>query len=194
MIPGLFNPLNHDKDDDFSEGNPHFNIIDNVKDHSIANVFCFGAFANKITGVVYNDCTGKFLFMSLDGNVCFFIMYHYKTNAILATPIPGINSACILEAYKQIFKYLKEKGYKPRVNVMDNQATKVIKAYLTPQLVSLQLIDTHNHCINAAERAIQMFKNWFIGALGTTDANFPIQLWDKLTPQVQDSINLLRCS
>jgi hypothetical protein len=45
------------------------NII--ADDESIANVFCFGAFANKITGVVYNDLTGHFPFMSLDGSVCF---------------------------------------------------------------------------------------------------------------------------
>jgi hypothetical protein len=63
-----------------------------------------------------------------------------------------------------------------------------------PQQVSLQLVEPQNHCVNTKERSIQMFKNWFIGALGTTDVNFPIQLWDKLTPQVQDSINLLRCS
>jgi hypothetical protein len=72
--------------------------------------------------------------------------------------------------------------------------TTVIKAYLTPQQVSLQLDKPHNHRVNAAERAIQTFKNRFIRALGTTDANFPIQLWDKLTPQVQDYINLLFCS
>ena len=77
---------------------------------------------------------------------------------------------------------------------MDNQATKVIKPCLTPQQVSLQLVKPHNHHINAAEHAIQTFKNWFIGALGTTDANFPIQLWDKLAPLVQDSINLLQRS
>ena len=31
-----------------------------------------------------------------------------------------------------------------------------------------------------------------MGALGTTNTNFPIQVWEKLAPQVQDSINLLR--
>ncbi len=147
-----------------------------------------------MTGVVYNDCTGDFPYMSLDGNVCFFIMYHYETNAILATPIPGLDSANILAAYKKFFEYLISKGFAPKLNVMDNQATKVIKAYLTPRDVALQLIEPHNHRVNAAERAIQTFKNCFVGALGTTDADFPIQLWDKLTPQVQDSINLLRRS
>jgi hypothetical protein len=116
-------------------------------------------------------------------------MYHYKTNAILATPIPGLDNASILAVYTKT-----SKGYKPQINVMDNQATKVIKAYLTPQQVSLQLFKPHNHCVNHTERAIQTFKNWFIGTLGTTDANFPIQLWDKLASQVQDSINLLRQS
>ncbi len=35
------------------------------------NVFCFGAFSDKNTGAVYNNCTGNFPFMSLDGNICF---------------------------------------------------------------------------------------------------------------------------
>jgi hypothetical protein len=58
-------------------------------DKSIAYVFCFGAFADKISGVVYNDLTGNFLFMSIDASVCFFVMYHYETNAIL---VKAINS------------------------------------------------------------------------------------------------------
>ena len=77
---------------------------------------------------------------------------------------------------------------------MDNQATKVIKAYLNPQHIELQLVEPHNHHVNAAERAIQTLKNRSIGTLGTTDSNFPVQLWDKLAPQVKDFINLLHQS
>jgi hypothetical protein len=75
---------------------------------------------------------------------------------------------------------------------MDNQATKANKSYLNPQHCHLQLFKPGNHWVNAAELAIQTFKNHFIGALGMTDIDFPIQLWDKLAPQVQDSINLLQ--
>ncbi len=121
------------------------NIIPEVEDKSIANVFYFGAFADKMMGVVYNDCTGNFPFMSLDGNVCFLVMYHYETNAIFAVPIPGLNSKSILDAYKKIFEYLVSKGYKPKVNVMDNQATKAIKEYLVTQQCKLQLVEPHNH-------------------------------------------------
>jgi hypothetical protein len=54
------------------------------------------------------------------------------------------------------------------------------------------LVEPHNHCVNAAERAIQTFKDAFIAALATTDVEFPLQLWDKLTPQVLDTLNLLQ--
>jgi hypothetical protein len=43
--------------------------------------------------------------------------------------------------------------------------------------------------MNAAERVIQMYKDAFIAALAMTDRDFPIQLWDKLAPQVQDTLN-----
>jgi hypothetical protein len=103
-------------------------------------------------------------------------MYHYKTNTIFAMPILGLDSKSILAAYTKNFEYLVSKGYTPKINIMDNQATKVMKAYIKPQDVSLQLMEPHNHCIDAAERTIQTFKNKFIGALGTTDSDFPIQL------------------
>ncbi len=80
----------------------------------ITNVFCFGAFANKINGVVYNDLTGNFSFMSIDGSVCFFVLYHYEANAILVKPIVNVNNRSIFKAYKEVFKTLEAKGYKPK--------------------------------------------------------------------------------
>ena len=52
----------------------------------------------------------------------------------------------------------------------------------------------HNHHVNAAERVIQRFKDAFIAALATTNNNVPLQLWNKLAPQVQDTLNLLQTS
>jgi hypothetical protein len=48
--------------------------------------------------------------------------------------------------------------------------------------------------MNAAELAIQTFKDAFISALATTNRNFPLQLWDRLTPQVQDTLNMMHAS
>ena len=68
-MPGLIQPEEYDN----LPNHPPHNKINDIEDKSIANVFCFGAFANKVTGIIYNDCTGDFPYMSLDGNVCFFV-------------------------------------------------------------------------------------------------------------------------
>ncbi len=79
------------------------------EDVTIANVFCFGAFADKTSGIIYNDLTRSFSFVSLDGSVCFFVLYHYKSNCILTTPINGMDDKTIFEAYKKYFKKSPQK-------------------------------------------------------------------------------------
>ncbi len=74
---------------------------------------------------------------------------------------------------------------------MDNQASNVIKKILAKKECKNMLVEPNNHRVNAAERAIQTFKAHFISALATTDSNFPLQLWDRLTPQVKTTLNLL---
>ena len=76
---------------------------------------------------------------------------------------------------------LKSKGFKPKLNIMDNQAMKHIKMFLTENECKLQLVEPHNHLVNVAKQAIQTFKDAFMSALATTDSNSPLQLWDKLT-------------
>ena len=76
-------------------------LIADDHDNAIANVFCCGAFADKNPGIVYHDMTGNFPIMSLDGNVFYFIMYHYESNSILATAIDGLDDKTIFAAYKQ---------------------------------------------------------------------------------------------
>ncbi len=169
-------------------------IGDKENNELIANMFCFGPFVDRNSGIVYHNLTGSFLFMSYNGSICFFIRYHYESNSILATPIAGLDDVSIFQAYKQQFEILKAKGFKPKLIIMDNQATKHIKKYLTENECKLQLVEPHNHRINVAECAIQTFKDNFISALVMADNNFPLQLWDKLTPQVQDTLNLLRTS
>ena len=170
---------------------PH--VVDDKGNESIVNIFCFGAFTDKNSGIVYHDLTGSFPFMSFDGSMCFFVLYHYESNTILATPISRLNDISIFNAYKKYFKDSTTKGFKLKLNVMDNQVTKHIKKYLKNDC-RLQVVEPHNHRVNAAKRAIQTLKVTFIAALATTDSDFPLQLWDQLTPQVEDTLNLLRGS
>ncbi len=158
---------------------PHSNIIiDDKLDASMANIFAFGAFVNKNSGIVYNNFKVLFPFISLDGSVAFFVLYHYKSNCILADPIKALDDTTIFEAYKKQFDELTKKGFKPKLNVMDNQATKYIKQFLDNNECKLQLVELHNHCVNMAKRAIQMFKDAFFPPLlpqiGTFPSNYGI--------------------
>ncbi len=169
-------------------------VIADDGDDSVANIFCFGAFADRHSGIVYHYLTGSFPFMSFDSSVCFLILFHYESNAILATPLAGLGNISIFNAYKRYFKDLSAKGFKPKLNVMDNQATKHIKQFLTEKDCKLQVVKPHNHQVNAAKRMIQTFKVVFIAALTTTDSDFTLQFWDRLTPQVEITVNMLRAS
>ena len=79
-------------------------------------------------------------------------------------------------------------------NIIDNVASKVILSYLEEAKIGVQLVEPHNHRVNAAERAIQTFKNLFISGLSTCDDSFPTILWSRLVKQCQDSCNMLQTS
>jgi hypothetical protein len=50
------------------------------------------------------------------------------------------------------------------------------------------------HRRNAAERAIRTFKEHFVAGLSSVDPTFPLHLWDRLLPQAEITLNLLRTS
>jgi hypothetical protein len=122
------------------------------------------------------------------------LLYTYKSNEILALPISGLDDNTIFATYKTQFKFLESKGHKIRLNVMDNRCTKQIKKNLSANDCDLMLVEPHNHHVNAAECATQTLKDHFISALATTDSEFPLQPWDKLTSQVENTLNLMQAS
>jgi hypothetical protein len=75
---------------------------------------------------------------------------------ILAVPIAGLDDVTIFKAYKQQFELLTSKGFKPKLNVMDNQATKHIKTFLTKQDCKLQFMEPHNNHLNAQSKCSRM--------------------------------------
>eukprot|EP00804_Cyclotella_cryptica_P023697 CCRYP_019320-RA/>CCRYP_019320-RA protein AED:0.37 eAED:0.35 QI:0/0/0/1/1/1/6/0/1607 len=161
---------------------------------SSCNVFCYAALADKHTGTLYTDATGALPAVSLDGNQYYFVAYAYDPNYVFALPIHNLRDETILKAFDEVFQELKTRGLKPTFNVTDNQAAQSIKTYLTKEKTKWQFVEPNNHRVNAAERAIQTYKNHFISGLCTTDKDWPLQLWDTLTQQALITLNLLRTS
>ena len=159
-----------------------------------ANIFCFAALADKNKGTIYTDCTSNLPTRALDNQQLFFVAYHYDINYIFALPIPSTKGDDIIAAFTKLFNDLTAKGFAPTFNVTDNQAAAAIKTFVTSRNCVIQFVEPNNHRVNAAERAIQTFKNHFISGLCTTDINFPLQLWNHLAHQAEITCNLLRRS
>ena len=58
--------------------------------------------------------------------------------------------------------------------------------------IDFQLAPPHMHRLNAAERAIRTFKNYFISGFSSTYPDLPISKWDRLISQCVVTLDLLR--
>jgi hypothetical protein len=122
------------------------------------------------------------------------LLYDYDSNNIQAGTIKDRSDTEAIRAYTRIYEELTAKGLKPTFQKMENEASKVLKLFLHSNDIQLQLVPPHVHQKNAAERAIQTFKNRFVAMLCSTDKQFPIHLWDRLILQAVLTLNLLRKS
>ena len=57
-----------------------------------------------------------------------------------------------------------------------------------------QLVPSHDHIWNIAEKAIQVFKYHSVSVLCGTNKNFPLQLWCQILPHTEHQLNLIRKS
>ena len=104
------------------------------------------------------------------------------------------SDACMVGAYQDVYEYLESVGQKPTLNVTDKEASEAVQNYIKSKDVDWQLVEPDNHRVNAAERAIQTFKNHFLAGLATVDKTFPLQLWCYLLVQAEMTLNMLRTS
>ena len=77
------------------------------------------------------------------------------------------------------------------MDILDNEASDILKEFVTEQNTDYQFTPAGMHCHNWAEHAIQTVKNHFIAGLCSTGPNLPLNLWWKLVSQSAITINLL---
>jgi len=134
-------------------------------------------------GTIYSDPTGRFITQSSQGNNYILVIFDTDSNYIFAEAMPSRTANQILKAYQKIQSLLTERGMKPHLHMMDNEASDLLKTYLKNNGVKYQLVPPNKHRANAAERVIGTFKNHFISTLCSCDPDFPLHLWDRLLEQ-----------
>jgi hypothetical protein len=82
------------------------------------------------------------------------ILYDYASNAILAQSIKDRTAPELLKVFQVMEHELVDRGLKPRLMKLDNDASKLLKTYLHQQNITFQLVPPYSHRRNASERAI----------------------------------------
>ena len=88
----------------------------------------------------------------------------------------------MIEVFTDVYKMLQQNGSNPSLHVLDNKCSKTIKTSVADQQTAIQLIELHNHRVNAAEVAVKTAKYHFIAALVTVALEYPLQLWCSFLP------------
>jgi hypothetical protein len=137
-------------------------------------------------GQLYTDLMGKFLVRSSKGNSYVMVCYIYDCNYVKVIPMKSRCASEWVKAYDTIHQELTVKGFKPKLQTLDNEASAALKNLFTVNDIAYQLVPPHCHRRNAAERAIRTFKEQFVAGLSSVDPAFPLHLWDRLLPQAQN--------
>jgi hypothetical protein len=124
-------------------------------------------------GQLYTDLTGKFPVRSSKGNSYVMVCYVFDCNYVKVVPMKSRSALEWVKAYDHIHQELTAKGFKPKLQTIDNKASAALKNFFTTNDVEYQL-PPHCHRRNATERAIQTFKEHFVAGLSSVDPTFPL--------------------
>jgi hypothetical protein len=145
-------------------------------------------------GQLYTDLTWEFPVRSSKGNWYVMVGYVFYWNYVKVVPMKSRSASEWVKAYDLIHQELTAKGFKPKLQILDYEASAAFKSFFTTNDVEHQLVPPHCHRRNAAERAIHTFKEHFFAGLASVDPDFPLHLWDKLLSQAEMTLNLLGTS
>jgi hypothetical protein len=120
------------------------------------------------------------------------VCYSYDCNYVKPVPMKSRSTYEWLTSYGGIHQELTSKGFKLKLQTLDNETFAVLKSFFTENDVEYQLVPPHCHIHNAAERAIRNFKEHFVAGLASSDPDFPLYLCDRLLSQAEMTLNLLR--
>ena len=162
--------------------------------HNRRTHHCFATVFEPAAGQIHTNQTGRFVVASNTGNNYILVLYDYDSNSILVEPMHNRTGACILTAFKVLHARLVAAGLRPHLQRLDNECSAALKMFLTTETIDYQLVPPGLHRRNAAECAIRTIKIHFIAGLCSVDNHFPLHLWDKLLPQAETTLTLLRGS
>ncbi len=144
---------------------------------------------------MFSDQTGQFPTRLQSSNKYIMVLVKIVINAILVEPMKNCKDAEMIRAYNALLLQLKRTGIIPKKHVLDNEVLENMKNHSRHTCkINMELVPPGCHQQNAAEVAIRKFKSHFLSILAGVADDFPQNLWDRLLPQTEITLNLIRQS
>ena len=154
-----------------------------------------GIHVYNVRETIFSDQTGKYPKRSQRGNKYIMVMVEIDSNAILVEPMKSRRDEEMIRAYDALLSRLRQSGSRPRKHVLDNEVSDNMKHHIQVTCrLEMELVPPGCHRRNAAEVAIRNFKTHFLSVMAGVAEDFPENLWDRLLPQAEITLNLLRQS
>jgi hypothetical protein len=146
---------------------------------------------HEVKSLMYADETGLFPAVSSLGNKQVMILHHVASNSSWSEAMQNQLGGELILAHARALARMQHHGLIPKHQTLDNQASAEYKATIKASGMTYKLVPPKEHQCNMAEKAIQTFKDHFVGVLNGCAPSMPIHLWCQLLPQVKRQLLLL---
>eukprot|EP01082_Thalassiosira_pseudonana_P011880 g10662.t1 g10662 contig4:2284681-2286983(+) len=143
-------------------------------------------------GQLFTDQTGRFPVTSNRGNNYIVLFYVVDANFIKSYPIKSRHRTELLKAYDDVYKYLRIRGYRPKLHRLDNETSKDDENFIAEQNAKHQYTPPDIHRTNIAERMIRTWKNHMCAVRAGTPKTYRLSNWCKDLEQVDMTLNMMR--
>jgi hypothetical protein len=163
-------------------------ITPHVKKHDILIM------VYNTTATMYSDQTGMFHAVSSEGNKYVMVLHDVNSNLSWAEPMRNQTGGELILARNRALTRMQQQDINLKYQILNNRASEGYKDAIRASSMTYQLVPPDDPQRNMAKKAIQTFKDHFIGVLSGCAAPIPIHLWCQLLPQIEQHSLLLQQS
>jgi hypothetical protein len=131
---------------------------------------------HEVKSLMYADQTGLFPAVSSLGNKYVMILHHVNSYSSWLEAMQNQSGGKLILACAQALARMRHHRLIPKHQILNNQASAEYKATITASGMTYELVPPEEHQCNMAKKAIQTFKDHFIGEPLISGVNFSHRL------------------
>ncbi len=118
-----------------------------------------------LKSTMYTNQTGIFPQILSLGNRYVMILHNVNSNSSWVEALKNNTGGKLILAHAQALERMRKAGIVPKHQILDNQKLAVYKDAICASGMTFELVPPDDHWHNMAEKAIQTFKDHFVGIL-----------------------------